>query len=209
MASGARIAAYLQSLTDAFPPFSLRCAPRPAHRATYVTCATVGLAPATLVMAVLVFIIGFSGTRTVVEVPYGGLRAGTVQTPRTEGVVESGRMALRSVRDPATLGPFAPRNGARFVAFEIVISNWRGAGEGVPVQVSSFRLRTTSDSVVAPVLIGLDGTPGNASVASGRVGHGIVVFEVRRDVQPQCLIWDVVDYIHFPRRGETVEWLLE
>ena len=108
VAYGARIAAYLQSLTDAFPPFSLRCAPRPAHRATYVTCATVGLAPATLVMAVLVFIIGFSGTRTVVEVPYGGLRAGTVQTPRTEGVVESGRMALRSVRDPATLGPFAP-----------------------------------------------------------------------------------------------------
>ena len=208
VAYAARLAVYLQSLTDVFPPFSLRGAAPRTHRRTYVACAVMGLIPASFVTAVLVFIIGFSGTRAVVTIPYDGLRAGALDAPRTEAAVESGHMTLDAVRDPAALGPFAPRAGARFVAFELTISNWRGAGEGLPVEASSFRLEDSGGARRAPVLVGLDGTPGAGSVPSHRLGRGVVVFEVREGVRPRRLIWDVVDYIAVPRRGETIEWVL-
>jgi hypothetical protein len=58
------------------------------------------------------------------------------------------------------------------------------------------------------VLVGLNGVPGPGEVPSGRLGRGIVVFEVGTGVRPKRLIWDVLDYIAIPRRGETVEWVL-
>ncbi len=206
-----RLAVYVQSLTDAFPPLSLRLDARTARRATYVACAIAGLIPAGLVLAALIFIIGFSGTRTVVPVSYDGLRSGAIDPITTEAVVESGRMGLRSVRDPAdgALGLFQPRDDSRYVAFEVAISNWRGAGEGVPVRASSFHLQDRAGASRRPVLVGLNGVPGPGDVPSGRLGHGVVVFEVAADTQPKRLIWDVVDYIGTPRRGETVEWVLE
>jgi hypothetical protein len=69
----ARLAAYLRSLTDEYPPFSLRTTAGPARRSTYVTLAAMGLVSATLVGGfvafVLIFVVGFSGTHVVVEVP--------------------------------------------------------------------------------------------------------------------------------------------
>jgi hypothetical protein len=211
IAYSARLMVYLQSLTDAFPPLSLRRSARVARRSTTIACAVVGLIPASLVLAVLIFIVGFSGTRAVVPVSYQGLRAGAIEPISTEAVVESGRMALASVRDPAdsALGLFQARPAARYVAFEIVISNWRGAGEGVPVTASSFRLRDDTGTSRHPVLVGLNGAPGPGDVPSGRLGRGVVVFELAADKRPTRLTWNVVDYISTPRRGETIEWLLQ
>jgi hypothetical protein len=147
----------------------------------------------------------------VVPVSYQSLRAGTIEPISTEAAVESGRMTLRSVRDPAdgALGLFQPRPATRYVAFEIDISNWRGAGEGVPVRASSFHLEDHAGTSRPPVLVGLNGAPGPGDVPSGRLGRGIVVFELDTDQQPTRLIWNVVDYISTPRRGETVEWVLQ
>jgi hypothetical protein len=57
------------------------------------------------------------------------------------------------------------------------------------------------------MLVGVDGVPGPGSIGAGRTGTGLVVFQVPGEQPPKRLIWDVVDYIAVPRRGETIEWI--
>ena len=57
------------------------------------------------------------------------------------------------------------------------------------------------------MLVGVDGAPGPGAIEVGRIGEGIVIFELAGDQPPKRLIWDVVDYIAIPRRGETIEWV--
>jgi hypothetical protein len=206
----ARLAAYVLSLTDAFPPYSLRTAPGPARRVTSVISAGVGLLPVASVAAFTAFIVGFSGTHLVVGVPYQELRTGQLPPGRGTGQVESGPMALIAVADPADadLALFDPAPGSRFVAFDISIRNWRGAGETVPVTTAAFTLKSGDGSERRPLMVAVDGTPGAGAVGSGRAGTATVVFELPRDARPHRLTWDVVDYISTPRRGETIDWVL-
>ena len=97
--------------------------------------------------------------------------------------------------------------GTRYVAFTISIRNRRSAGETVPVVASSFRLEDANGKFREPVIVGVDGVPGSGAIGAGRTGEGLVVFEVQAEQPPQRLIWDVVDYISIPRRGETIEWI--
>ena len=204
----ARVAVYLQSLTDEFPPYSLRAAARPARRPAYVISAVAGGLPCAMaggfVAFVAVFIIGFSGTHVVVEVPYGSLRAGDTGG-RGTATVESGQMTLLAARDLASFAPFAGA-GTRFIAFSLAISNWRGAGETVPVRPEAFRLLTPGGGRHYPVLVGLDNRPGPGEVRSGHEGLATIVFQLPRADRASRLMWDVVDYIPHPRRGETIEW---
>jgi hypothetical protein len=55
-------------------------------------------------------------------------------------------------------------------------------------------------------MVGVDGAPGEGSVAMGQFGTAVVVFEIPGVEQPRSLTWDVVDYISFPRVGETIVW---
>lgn len=205
----ARVGVYIQSLTDEFPPFSLHTEPRRARRPTYVASAAVGLVPTTLMVAFATYIIGFSGTHVTVDVPYSELQAGSITSAPTARV-ESGLMTLLEVSDPAddSLALLTPHDGQRFVAFTISIHNWRGAGETVPVSPSAFVLATDGGSTTDAVMVALDGTPGSGAVASGRTGIAAVVFEIPSDALPAQLTWDILDYISFPRRGETVDWNL-
>jgi hypothetical protein len=57
-------------------------------------------------------------------------------------------------------------------------------------------------------MVAVDGTPGSRAVGSGRTGIAAVVFEIPTDARPTQLTWDILDYISFPRRGETVDWNL-
>jgi hypothetical protein len=118
-------------------------------------------------------------------------------------------MRLLTVTDPAddTLGLFRPEAGTRYVASTISIRNLRSAGETVPVVGSSFRLEGVDHESHEPVLVGVDGAPGPGAIEVRRTGEGIVIFEVPGDQPPKRLIWDVVDYIAIPRRGETIEWI--
>jgi hypothetical protein len=206
----ARVAAYVLSLTDDFPPFSLHTAPRPARRATHAVSAAVGLVPAMAMTAFATFIVGFSGTHLEIDVPYQALRAGEVAAEEATGQIESGRMTLLAVTDPADgdLALLAPTPGHRFVAFDISIHNWRGAGETVPVTTSAFGLSTGDGSRRGPVLVAVDRTAGAGTVGSGRTGTATIVFEVPTQARPHQLSWDVVDYIAIPRRGETIDWNL-
>jgi hypothetical protein len=202
----ARLAVYLQSLTDEFPAFSLRATAGRSSRRAYRVSAAIGLIPAGWVVGFLVFIIGFAGTHVTGEVSYDELRSGTATSPAT---VESGEMRLLTATDPADedLDVFRPEIGARYVAFTISIRNTRSAGETVPIAASSFRLEEADGDFRQPLLVGVDGVPGPGAIADNRSGDAVVVFEVSGDRQPRRLIWDVLDYIAFPRRGETIEWV--
>jgi hypothetical protein len=57
------------------------------------------------------------------------------------------------------------------------------------------------------VLVGVDGWPGSGSIAAGTRGMAVIVFDVAETGAPVKLVWDVVDYIAVPRRGETIEWI--
>jgi hypothetical protein len=200
----ARLAVYLQSLTDDFPAFSLRPGAGRSGRNAYQVSAILGLIPICFVTGFLVFIIGFTGTHVSREIPYDGLKGGSTSS----ATVESGVMNLVSVSDPANtdLGLFQPEVDARYVVFTITIRNLRSAGETVPVAVSSFRLEDADGAFHAPVLVGVDGAPGPGEIHVGRIGEALLVFEVPGDQPPERLIWDVLDYISVPRRGETIEW---
>jgi hypothetical protein len=201
----ARLAVYLQSLTDDFPAFSLRADAGRSGRNAYQLSAVIGLIPAVAVTGFAVFIVGFTGTHVRQEVSYDALHREATVTSE----VESGLMRLMSVTDPADaeLGLFRPDADARFIAFTVSISNRRGAGEIVPVATSSFRLEDARGAFSPPILIGVDGVPGPGVIESGRAGEALLVFEVAGGQPPQRLVWDVLDYITFPRRGETIEWV--
>jgi hypothetical protein len=206
----ARLAAYILSLTDNFPPYSLRTAARPARRATYAMSAAIGLVPAIGIAAFATFIIGFSGTHVGLDVPYQALRTGGLAPGEATAQVESGRMTLMAVTDPAdgNLTLFAPAPSHRFVAFDISIHNWRGAGQEVPVTTSAFELTSSDGPGRRPILVAVDDMPGAGAVGSGRTGTATIVFEIPAQSQPNQLSWDVIDYIAIPRRGETIDWNL-
>jgi hypothetical protein len=199
------LAIYLQSMTDDYPAFSLRTTAGRSSSRAYRISAGIGLIPACAIAGFAAYIIGFTGTHVTSDVTYNALRDGAATASAT---VESGAMRLVSVSDPADgqLGLFHVEAGERYVAFTISIRNWRGAGETVPVAESSFRIEDPDGDFHSPVLVGVDGRPGPGAVPSGETGEALIIFEVPGDRAPKRLIWDVVDYIAIPRRGETIEW---
>ncbi|MDH4278211.1 MAG: DUF4352 domain-containing protein, partial [Acidimicrobiia bacterium] len=177
-----------------------------SSRRAYRVSAVIGLIPASAIVGFLVFIIGFTGTHVINDVSYAEL---STSETTSAAIVESGAMRLEAVDDPADgeLGLFRADDDARYLAFTISIINRRGAGETVPIVASSFRLEDANGELHTPALVGVDGVPGPGSIRAGATGDGVIVFEVPGDRPPQRLIWDVVDYIAFPRRGETIEWV--
>ncbi len=191
----ARLAAYLQSLTDEFPAFSLRTtAVYVESSRRYRVSAFIGLIPTSAVVGFLVFIIGFTGTHVTNDVSYVELRNGETTSSAT---VESGVMRLEMVRRPSrpTTRAVPTRADARYVAFAISIRNWRRRREKPCRSPHQHRLEDADGQLHSPVLVGVDGVPGPGSIGSGRTGDGLVVFEVPGEQPPHRLIWDVLDYI--------------
>jgi len=208
----ARVLAYLQSLTDEYPPFSFEPTAGPASLRSYRVSSLVGLvamSPLVAFAAFMFYIIGFTGTHVTTVVSYDGLLTHDAAAGTAAATVESGRMQLVSASDPADreLVLFRPDGNARFVAFTISIENRRGAGETVDVVPGSFRLEVGGGRSRSPVLVGVDGWPGSGSIAAGTRGMAVIVFDVAETGAPVKLVWDVVDYIAVPRRGETIEWI--
>lgn len=205
----ARTQAYVLSLTDIYPPFSLAHAPGLPSRRSHV----LGVAGGTgfLFVSVTLFglIVAFQGTHEVREVPYGALIRGELPQASTSATVESGLMMIASASDPADdeLRLLQPSVGTHFVAFQISIENYRGANETVPVKSASFSLEDAEGGEHEPILVAVNGTPGEGTIGQGETGEALVVFEIAGTDPPRMLKWDVVDYISFPRVGETIEWV--
>lgn len=177
-----RVLGYVQSLTDQFPPFSLRAEAGPASRPAYRLAAAGGLLPVGAAVTGLGLIFAFAGQHVTSEVSYASLlaRSPTIdeaqrRPPASEALatVGSGEMQLVAASDPAdeSLRLFDPEAGSRFVAFTIAIWNWRGAGETVPVTPSAFRLEDAEGERRAPVLVGVDGSAGPGAIRSGERGR--------------------------------------
>ena len=206
-----RVAAYLQSLTDSYPPFSLRSTAGPARRNVAELASVAGLVPACFVAAFATYIIGFTGTHDTQRVSFAALSASSVPPDGAVGTVESGKMVLsRPVsNDDETLGLTGPPNDLHLVAFTITITNTRGIGEPVPVSAHRFHLTDDAGTVHDAALVSVDGVIGDGEVGHDGPSDSTIVFQVPGSGPPQRLRWDVLDYISVPRRGETIEWIFD
>ena len=205
----ARVGAYIQSLTDCYPPFSLRDSVGPARPATATVASTIGLVPACLLAAVATYVIGFTGTHVTRTLAYAHLADATAPSNQTIAQVESGRMQLALLADPAdsslSLIPAAP--GSRFVAFSIDIQT-NFAGQQVDLEPGAFQVDDTAGHTHEASIVSVNGVIGRDSI-SNRHAVATVVFQIPSDRLPQRLTWDVVNYIDVPRRGETIVWAFE
>ena len=202
---GARVQAYVLSLTDDFPPFDLTPQVGVAQRDAYVTSSVLGVLVVGAIATGLGLFVAFGGQHVTRVITYDSLLEGTAAPPAT---VHMGEMRLLSVDDPADggIGLFRPEPGHRFVAFSVAIKRTPDSGETVHVTPSVFRLKDSNGGHHLPVLVGVDGVLGDGAIPSGQSGDALIVFELPGDDPPLSLTWDVLDYITQPRVGETIVW---
>ena len=203
----ARLQAYLLSLVDEYPPFSLR-----SDAATSPVAAAagsgVGVTLAGLAVAALAALVAFGGERSVATASYEGLltREASVQAE-----VISANVVLHTVNDPFEQQPWflQAEPGKRIVSFSLNVTNQRPGSpgdvdSGVPVRSGAFSLVDSHGATHAPILVLSGGRPAPASIDLGQTEAVLAYFELPEDVLPSTLAWDVLDYISFPRVGETI-----
>ena len=206
-----RVAAYLQSVTDSYPPFSLRSAVGPARRNAAEVASVAGLVPVCFVAAFAAYVVAFTGTHDVERVSFAALSASSAPPQGAVGTVESGVMVLSRPTDGeiSTLGPSDSADGRRLVVFTVTITNTRGVGQTVPVMARRFHLTDHRGAVHQAALVSIDGVFGDGEVGHDGPAIATIVFQVPGSEPPRRLRWDVLDYISLPRRGETIEWIFD
>ncbi len=119
-------------------------------------------------------------------------------------------MTLVAVTDPADddLALFTQAAGRRFVAFDISIHDWRGAGETVPVTTSAFHFTSDSGSRRRAIMVAVDRNPWirRRRIKPKRHGHHRVREHDRRPT-PTAHLRRPRRHQH-PRRGQTIDWNL-
>jgi hypothetical protein len=182
---GMRVQAYLLSLTDEYPPFSLSPEAGPAGRDTYIVSSVIGwLLGAGIIAAIVAVAIAMQETVRV-DVSYADLTAGRVASYETMVEISGVDVALTDAMDPADLLPLLiPEDNMRFIAFQIDLE-----AEGrfwTTVRDSDFRLKDSDGKWHDPEL----------AVASGRVMpvkfkksaiQATVIFEIDDDARPAQL----------------------
>ncbi|MEZ4554817.1 MAG: DUF4389 domain-containing protein [Dehalococcoidia bacterium] len=204
---GGRLQAYLISLTDDYPPFSFR-SDATASTAATVAGSTMGVTLVGLSFTALAGLVAFGGERSVAAVSYQGLL--------TEGIsvqaeVISANVVLHAAADPMQQADWflRPDAGKRIVAFAFTVTNQRpgspgGVGSAVPVRGSAFSLIDEHGATHTPILVLSDGRPTPFSIDLRQTVEVLTYFELHDGVRPSQLVWDVLDYISFPRIGETI-----
>lgn len=206
----ARVQAYVLSLTDEFPPFNLSPDAGPGGRRSYIVSSGVGLLAVTAIVGLFVtvlVVLVVGSQRIVTEVSYERLLAGATQHGEGRAEVHSGRFELRGAVDPAD-GQYAfltARPGYRFVEFRFMVENYRGAGEEVPIRTERFELEDTGGETHEPLIATIDRSEiAPFDVGSGDMATLQLLFELPADSNPVELQYDVLDYIGYPRLGETI-----
>lgn len=83
--------------------------------------------------------------------------------------------------------------------------NWRGAGEKVPIRNGRFELRDTGGGAYEPLLATVNRTDiAPYDINSGDTVTLQLVFELPLAEDPLELEYDVLEYIDYPRLGETI-----
>jgi len=193
-----RVQAYVLSLTDEFPPFSLWDDAGPAGRNIEIMSFAVGTLGIAGFVAVLVAFFVFAGQDITRDVSYQRLVARELTVDEASVTVPSGVVRLTAAKDPAddVYAPLLrPQAGHRFIEFELLIENQRGEGEDIEVKTSSFSLRDSAGRRHDPLLALVAGKLAPAAIASNQLANVRLAFELALDEHPLELRYNVLDYI--------------
>jgi len=178
---GARVWAYVLSLTDEYPPFNLSAGAGRAGGDAYLISTILGFLLAGGAVAGGVALALIAGDELEVQVNYRSLQDG-----RPASVVEIGdvMVALTSVSDPLSEDEtlLEPDPGKRLVMFEFSVAN--DSPRDVEIQRSDFDLKDEEEGNHDPELVLVAGHPAPKDVDEDRRAAVAVVFEVPEDVEP-------------------------
>lgn len=205
---GARVTAYFESLTDAFPPFSLDHDAGPGSKSSETICAIIGglvVVAAIAGAAVLItFLVIFFNREKSRDVSY----ADVLSDSAAGGIaiqLDDVTFTLVSGDDPADSELLAARPGRRIVQFTIdyegaegdtfsVRSDGNGfsfsdAGDDSTRKIDddSLRLQTDDDGSIDPVLLTIDGIVTPIRVDENASGTIVAFFEIDADDKPEEL----------------------
>lgn len=209
----ARVWAYLISLTDEFPSFSLQAEAGPGSSSTYTICSVVGIIAFGLYIGLFVAAAAWGGQREEVRVDYQALLAGATTGQETRAEMHGDWYELTAASDQAD-ADFAfltPETGHRLVTFEISIRNIERAGgeppDEIPVRTSVLTLEDTAGDDHDPLLVTLDGRPSPGHVEFEESGTALAVFEVPAAEGPAELRYDLPSGFSFS--DDTIAWLFQ
>jgi hypothetical protein len=198
---GARVNAYVLSLTDEYPPFNLSATAGPAGGDAYLISSIIGFLLTGGIIAGSVTGIILLGEELEVEVDYERLQAGV-----SADSVEIGDIwvDLLSAADPLAEDEtlLEPESGNRLVMFEFSMMNdsWRD----VKIRESDFKLRDEDGDKHKPELVLVAGHAAPEEVEEDEQATVQVVFEVPSDVDPARL-----DFSPGFASLKTVKYVLE
>ena len=205
----ARVQAYLFSVTDAFPPFSLSADAGEGGRNAHMLSSTAGMLVFGGVIAglVAIAIVGI-GEHPRTEVSYKRLLAGDVPPDETRLEVNSAVVELTGATDPADeLYPFLEANtGHRLVEFALTIENVRPTS-GPDLRRGCFTLKDTDGDSHDSLLVVIDGRVAPTKIEKHDVADAHLLFELPLKVSPLELRYVVIDCtIPILPKGETMTY---
>ena len=178
-----RVTAYLVSLRDEYPPYSLSAEAGEAKRDTRTMSVVLGFAILALVVAGSVAaVVALKDTETT-DVNYAALKAGTAQVAIIE--VEDVKLALERAQDPAeaaSAGPLEAVDGKRLIVFQFTVENERE--RDVKFRKQDFRIKDSEGDYHKAVLVALGDEANPAGLENDEPGQLTVVFSLDEDRQP-------------------------
>ena len=209
---GARVQAYMLSLTDQFPPFSMSPDAGPGGATAYRIASGIAVLAAIAFVGAItaVLVIGAKESQHIeAQVSYDRLLAGSLDLGEGRAHVHSGQINLVAAVDPADdrYAFFTPAAGTRLVEFQFEMQNERGRGDN-PIRTSRFTLVDTSGDEHDALIATLDGDDlAPANIDAGDSGVVTVLFELPTAVDPAELQYDVLEY--GGPFGEQIDWHFE
>jgi hypothetical protein len=187
----ARVSAYVTSLTDEFPPFSLEhdAAPGRQERAFAIAGAAVTVFVIAAAIGIGIAVYLFTTEVESVSVSYEDALAGTLDPRDAFRDMDSVGFGLTGGVDdvaPSAYGDLIqPEDGNRFVEFTVAYQNVQESedqpfGEA-DVERDTLRLKTSEDDSVSPVILTADGFVAPTDVERESTYELRAVFEIGED----------------------------
>jgi hypothetical protein len=204
---GARVQAYVLSLTDEFPPFSLSADAGTGGTNSYLFSSAAGILAVAGVTGLLATEAILVPGDVTAEVSYERLLAGELTPGETRVQVEgtedpfwdeqgTGTVELSAAADPADgLAPLlVPLPGYRFVEFELVVENQ--SYNGLEIEESNFRLKDDDGDSHRAVLVVVDGRSPPLEIDEGESATASLFFEFPEGLGPTELRFNLEHHVH-------------
>ena len=179
-----RVQAYVFSLTDEYPPFSLSAEAGPAGRDTYIVSSVIGCLLSAGYIALITAAL-IAGRETVrVDVSYADLTAGRVTYYETAAEVWDVQVALTAAVDPAddVFPLLAAAKDKKLVSFKLMLGNEKN--RSAKVRDSDFRLKDSEGDWHGPMLAVVGGRVTPVILAKGVSASATIIFEIPDAAQP-------------------------